>query len=138
VALRLLDQPGRERRAARMTLKTLKRAFLQAAKGAGLFQLVGSGRWRRNRLLILCYHGVSIDDEHEWNPALYISQADFVRRLTMLEETGTHASSVATRSHSGSSHVLRRHSTRAAERGPRGPLPRPSPSHSGVSTASGN
>jgi peptidoglycan/xylan/chitin deacetylase (PgdA/CDA1 family) len=88
VALRLLDHPGRERRAARMTLKTLKRAFLQAAKGAGLFQLVGSGRWRRNRLLILCYHGVSIDDEHEWNPALYISQADFVRRLTMLEETG--------------------------------------------------
>jgi peptidoglycan/xylan/chitin deacetylase (PgdA/CDA1 family) len=70
-----------------MTLKTLKRAFLQAAKGAGLFEIVGSGRWRRNRLLILCYHGVSIDDEHEWNPAMYISQADFERRLTILHET---------------------------------------------------
>jgi peptidoglycan/xylan/chitin deacetylase (PgdA/CDA1 family) len=70
-----------------MTAKTLKRAFLQVAKGAGLFELVGSGRWRRKRLLILCYHGVSIDDEHLWNPALYISQADFVRRLTILEET---------------------------------------------------
>jgi peptidoglycan/xylan/chitin deacetylase (PgdA/CDA1 family) len=70
-----------------MTLKSLKHAFLQAAKGAGLFELVGGGRWRRNRLLILCYHGVSIEDEHEWNPALYISQPDFERRLTILQET---------------------------------------------------
>jgi peptidoglycan/xylan/chitin deacetylase (PgdA/CDA1 family) len=70
-----------------MTLKTLRRTFLQAAKTAGLFQLVGSARWRQHRLLILCYHGISIDDEHEWNPALYISQPEFVRRLTLLEET---------------------------------------------------
>jgi peptidoglycan/xylan/chitin deacetylase (PgdA/CDA1 family) len=69
-----------------MTLRALRGALLQAAKGVGLFELVGAGRWRRSRLLILCYHGVSVDDEHEWNPALYISQADLVRRLTMLEE----------------------------------------------------
>jgi peptidoglycan/xylan/chitin deacetylase (PgdA/CDA1 family) len=40
--------------------------------------------WRRSRLLILCYHGISLDDEHVWNPYLYITASQFRRRLELL------------------------------------------------------
>ena len=42
--------------------------------------------WRRQRLLILCYHGVSIEDEHEWRPALYIRPQQLERRLEILRQ----------------------------------------------------
>lgn len=44
--------------------------------------------WRTARLLILCYHGVSIDDEHLWNPQLYISPATLRRRMGILRDQG--------------------------------------------------
>lgn len=65
-------------------LKKLKRSLLKAARQTRLTSLVGSSRWRKNRLLILGYHGISIDDEHEWNPALYLSQELFSKRLMAL------------------------------------------------------
>ena len=43
--------------------------------------------WRRRRLLVLCYHGVSLDDEHEWNPELYISQDRLRERLAFLQRS---------------------------------------------------
>jgi peptidoglycan/xylan/chitin deacetylase (PgdA/CDA1 family) len=43
--------------------------------------------WRRRRLLILCYHGVSRYDEHEW-ANLYISAETFRRRMQILVESG--------------------------------------------------
>lgn len=65
-------------------LKTLKRAALTTARGLGVFSVTAESRWRRNRLLILCYHGVSIEDEHQWKPSLFVSQ-DFLRsRLELL------------------------------------------------------
>lgn len=66
----------------------LKNVVLAAARSTGLFSLVRDSRWRRRRLLILCYHGVSIDDEHEWNPELYISQEQLRRRLRALRDGG--------------------------------------------------
>lgn len=45
-------------------------------------------RWRRGRLLILCYHGVSLRDEHEWHPKLYIAPAVLERRMRVLAENG--------------------------------------------------
>lgn len=48
--------------------------------------LLGSSRWRRDRLLILGYHGISIDDEHQWNPALYMSQELFSERMSALRK----------------------------------------------------
>jgi peptidoglycan/xylan/chitin deacetylase (PgdA/CDA1 family) len=65
-------------------LHTLKRLCLEGLGRTGAFNLVGNSGWRRQRLLILCYHGVSQDDEHLWNGALYMSPAMLRERLRML------------------------------------------------------
>ncbi|MEO8334191.1 MAG: polysaccharide deacetylase family protein [bacterium] len=66
----------------------LKEVVLKIARTAGAFALVRDSAWRRRRLLILCYHGVSMDDEHEWSPALYITQAKLRERLHSLRDGG--------------------------------------------------
>jgi peptidoglycan/xylan/chitin deacetylase (PgdA/CDA1 family) len=66
----------------------VKRQILRAASVAGAFALVRDSAWRRKRLMILCYHGISIDDEHLWNPSLYMSAGTFRRRLQMLRSGG--------------------------------------------------
>lgn len=67
-------------------LKTLKLATLRVLKASGVFRLVADSTWRRNRLLILCYHGTSLEDEHEWRPALYVNPQSLEQRLKMLKE----------------------------------------------------
>ncbi len=67
-------------------LKDAKQAVLRAGKATGLFS--ASNRLRTQRLLILCYHGISLEDEHQWNPSLYIDQASFRRRLELLRDGG--------------------------------------------------
>ena len=66
----------------------LKAALFRVARRVGLFALVGRSRWRRRRLLVLCYHGVSIDDEHEWNPELFMTQDRLRERLRLLRDEG--------------------------------------------------
>ena len=66
-----------------MSLRSVRNALLGAAGTSGLGALVGSSRWRQQRLLIWCFHGVSIRDEHEWNPTLYLSPQDFRQRLEL-------------------------------------------------------
>lgn len=39
---------------------------------------------RGNSLVILCYHGISLRDEHEWRGGLYITPALFRQRLEFL------------------------------------------------------
>lgn len=46
---------------------------------------MANSRWRQNRLLILCYHGVSLEDEHKWRPALYLEPALLRKRLESLQ-----------------------------------------------------
>ena len=53
-------------------IRQAKLATLHFLKRAGVFELVANSSWRQKRLLILCYHGVSLDDEHLWRPALYM------------------------------------------------------------------
>lgn len=65
-----------------------KELIIKAAKSVGALSLIRDSRWRRERLMILCYHGVSQDDEHEWSPALYISQDQLRRRLRALQKGG--------------------------------------------------
>jgi peptidoglycan/xylan/chitin deacetylase (PgdA/CDA1 family) len=65
-------------------LLALKLATLRMADGMGLNSVLLKSRWRRHRLLILCYHGVSLEDEHEWGPALYLPPALFRDRMEAL------------------------------------------------------
>lgn len=66
--------------------KLVKRAALSLLKSAGLFRAFESSRWRRGGVAILCYHGISLADEHEWDPSLYMSPEDFERRLEILKK----------------------------------------------------
>ncbi len=65
-------------------LRTAKLATLRLLKTSGAFELVANSRWRRERLLILCYHGISLEDEHEWRPQLYMPAALLEERLQLL------------------------------------------------------
>ena len=67
-----------------MAFRPLKRAALRAFQRTGGFNLVAGSAWRRQRLLILCYHGISLDDEHLWNGGLYMPPEMFEERLLLL------------------------------------------------------
>jgi peptidoglycan/xylan/chitin deacetylase (PgdA/CDA1 family) len=57
-------------------------------KGARLLNWTSNSEWRRRRLAIVCYHGVSLADEHEWDPRFYVSPQTLERRFQMLREGG--------------------------------------------------
>ena len=59
-----------------------------AARKLGIEARLRDSRWRSRRLLILCWHGISLEDEHEWRPGLYISPAVFRQRLQALQDGG--------------------------------------------------
>jgi peptidoglycan/xylan/chitin deacetylase (PgdA/CDA1 family) len=67
-------------------LKRIKRRTLDAAQGAGVLSIARESSWRGRRLLILGYHGVSTDDEHEWDGALYMPPALLRRRFEVLRD----------------------------------------------------
>lgn len=69
-------------------LKRIKQATLKSLKTAGVFTLAHKSNWRRQRLLILAYHGISLADEHEWDGSLYLSPALFRQRLQLLKQSG--------------------------------------------------
>jgi peptidoglycan/xylan/chitin deacetylase (PgdA/CDA1 family) len=69
-------------------LRQAKLFALKAARSSGASSAVLMSSWRRSRLLILCYHGISLADEHLWNPGLYISPALFQARLQALHDHG--------------------------------------------------
>src|SRR6218665_3340788 len=71
-----------------MSSPSLKRRILTLAGQSGLFHLAASSAWRRQRLMILCYHGISLVDEHLWNPGLYMDRYTFRDRLAMLRDGG--------------------------------------------------
>jgi peptidoglycan/xylan/chitin deacetylase (PgdA/CDA1 family) len=73
-----------------MTRRTLKRTVLAALKSGGVYSAVLASRWRRRRLAILCYHGLSLDDEHLWAPTLFIDPRRFEERLHLLRAGGYH------------------------------------------------
>src|SRR6266550_764626 len=68
-------------------LKTIKQAALRTLKTSGVFSSVDGSRWRQRRLLILAYHGISLDDEHQWDPSLYMSPDSFRRRMQLLKDS---------------------------------------------------
>jgi peptidoglycan/xylan/chitin deacetylase (PgdA/CDA1 family) len=68
-------------------LKKFKQAALKSLKSAGVSTLVHNSRWRRQRLLILAYHGISLSDEHLFNGSQFISAELFRNRLELLKKT---------------------------------------------------
>jgi peptidoglycan/xylan/chitin deacetylase (PgdA/CDA1 family) len=62
----------------------MKLAALRVGQGLGLSRLLLESEWRRQRLLILCYHGISIDDEHEWDSSLFMPAALLRERFETL------------------------------------------------------
>ena len=67
--------------------RPLRLLLLRAAESTGLNETVLSSAWRSRRLLIICWHHVSIDDEHLWDPTLCVSPATFRSRLELLRAT---------------------------------------------------
>src|SRR3989442_7150118 len=68
-------------------LKRFKQTTLGTLKTSGVFRLAENSRWRRRHLLILAYHGISLDDEHQWNPSLYMTPDCFRRRMQLLKDS---------------------------------------------------
>jgi len=68
-------------------LKKVKRVTLESLKAIGVATLVHNSRWRRQRLLILAYHGVALSDEHRFNGSQFISQDLLRGRLEMLRRS---------------------------------------------------
>jgi peptidoglycan/xylan/chitin deacetylase (PgdA/CDA1 family) len=68
--------------------RPLRLGSLALLKAGGIFDRVRDSRWRTQRLMILCYHGISLDEEHLWRPATYISPELFRQRLGTLSRGG--------------------------------------------------
>lgn len=64
----------------------LKIAVLVLLKYSGVLALA---RWlTRRQLRILCYHGISVGDQHEYEPLLFMRAATFDRRMQSLIRQG--------------------------------------------------
>jgi peptidoglycan/xylan/chitin deacetylase (PgdA/CDA1 family) len=68
-------------------LRQIKRALL-ATNGLGLAPVIARSNWRRQRLLILCYHGISMGEEHGSHPEMFMPPATFARRMEVLAQSG--------------------------------------------------
>lgn len=69
-------------------LKRVKKSVLGAAKCVGGFNVLSNSSWRRDRLLVLGYHGLSLKDEHLWDPTLFMPPEMFRTRLESMLEIG--------------------------------------------------
>jgi peptidoglycan/xylan/chitin deacetylase (PgdA/CDA1 family) len=66
----------------------MRDSALQVIRLAGGLNAASRSRWRARRLLILCYHGFALEDEHLWNPSLYVTQGHLESRLAFLAGEG--------------------------------------------------
>ena len=69
-------------------IASLKEWSFGVLKDLGVSDTVARSRWRRRRLLILCYHGISLSDEHLWEPGLYVTQDHLRRGLELIRRAG--------------------------------------------------
>lgn len=69
-------------------LREGKLIALRAARKLGLTSLCGRSSWRRKRLSILSYHGTSLDDEHQWDPGLFMTASHLRRRMELIRDAG--------------------------------------------------
>ena len=67
--------------------KTAKRAIL-ATNALGMGAAVAGSRWRQQRLLILCYHGIAMGEEGGPYPEMFLPAETFARRMEILSQSG--------------------------------------------------
>jgi peptidoglycan/xylan/chitin deacetylase (PgdA/CDA1 family) len=68
-------------------LKAAKLGALWTAEASGFSHALGRSEWRRRRLLILCFHGIAMDDEHECFD-LYITVENLRHTLDLVAAAG--------------------------------------------------
>lgn len=73
-------------RTKRSLLRDVKLVTLKAVEAVRLDEWVLASAWRRERLLILCYHGISLEDEHLWDSQLYMPRELLRARFQMLRD----------------------------------------------------
>ena len=69
------------------TSNPLKSVVLRTLRTSGLLS-AAARHLRRNQLVILCYHGISLRDEHLWEGGLYMPPDLFRRRMAFLHDWG--------------------------------------------------
>lgn len=67
-------------------MQSLKIILLYLLRACGLFSLFSY--LNKNKSLVLCYHGTSLNDEHKFMPANYVTNKRFKRRLEKLKTQG--------------------------------------------------
>jgi len=77
-----------EDQVSRSRLKAAKLWVLDRAERAGMIRVARDSNWRSKRLLILAYHGISLADEHEWRPELYMRPEALRARLQLIRDNG--------------------------------------------------
>src|ERR1051326_4760574 len=68
--------------------RRVKTTLLRSAIDSGFASALARSSWRTNRLLILAYHGISLQDEHLWDPELSMEPGFLRRRFELLRESG--------------------------------------------------
>jgi peptidoglycan/xylan/chitin deacetylase (PgdA/CDA1 family) len=76
-------------------LSRIKRGALRLMHDTGLTSAIQASPWRKHRLLILGYHGTAQDDEHVWNPELYLSPQALRAQLDVIAAEGANVLSLA-------------------------------------------
>lgn len=69
-------------------IRTVKQTALTTMRSAGVFGATSRSRWRSGRLLILGYHGIAQEDEHLWNPSLFVPPEHLASRMRFLRAGG--------------------------------------------------
>ena len=67
-------------------LKRLKQITLTGIKATGAYKIIQQSNWRQNRLLILAYHGISMEDEHLWDKELFMPPNLFRERMELIKK----------------------------------------------------
>src|SRR5690242_19740091 len=67
--------------------KEMQRVVLKTLRAGGVLNVIAASRWRRRRLLVLCYHGIALRDEHIWSDLFYITPEHFRAHMEILRRT---------------------------------------------------
>ncbi len=66
-----------------------------ASRVCGITEALRGSAWRSNRLLILGYHGISFEDEHEWDASLFMPRERLRERFLSLRKLECNVVSLA-------------------------------------------